>query len=402
MTMCLECGSDVAGAEERGSGSVSRRVLLGGIGGGAALGVGSLVAGALGGEASAAAARPPRASGGPRRVPARGLAVSLLGTAGGPPPHADRAGIATAVVVDGAVYLVDAGRAAVTQYVRAGLRLADLEAVLITHLHADHIADYFNLFMLGGWNAAQQGDTVPDSTPVYGPGRAGGLQPAFGGATVPTVSPANPTPGLADLTASAIDAYAYSTNVFVRDSAIRATGSLIDVHEIDLPDVGASFTTTAPPMDPFVVMEDDRVRVTAVLVPHGPVFPAFAFRFDTDHGSVTLSGDATYNDNLVALAQGTELLIHEAINLKGFKGPAVVVDHMLQSHVEVQDVGGVAQRAGAKRLALSHIGNIDGTIVDPVAWRRWAQKGYDGKVHVGSDLDVLAVGHVSTRSRRAV
>ncbi|MER5391002.1 hypothetical protein [Saccharopolyspora sp. NPDC002686] len=65
------------------------------------------------------------------------------------------------------------------------------------------------------------------------------------------------------------------------------------------------------------VMEDDRVKVSAVLVPHGPVFPSFAFRFDTAHGSVTFSGDATCTDNLVKLARGSDILVHEAINLRG-------------------------------------------------------------------------------------
>ncbi|MBR7560488.1 MBL fold metallo-hydrolase, partial [Mycobacterium tuberculosis] len=78
---------------------------------------------------------------------------------------------------------------------------------------------------------------------------------------------------------------------------------------------GAGYLNTAPRMSPFTVVEDDRVKVTAVLVPHGPVFPAFAFRFDTDHGSITLSGDTRESDNLVNLAQGTDVLIHEAINV---------------------------------------------------------------------------------------
>ena len=51
------------------------------------------------------------------------------------------------------------------------------------------------------------------------------------------------------------------------------------MHEIALPPgSGATPAGTAPRMAPFPVMEDDRVRVTAAtLVPHGPVFPAFAF-----------------------------------------------------------------------------------------------------------------------------
>jgi ribonuclease BN (tRNA processing enzyme) len=53
---------------------------------------------------------------------------------------------------------------------------------------------------------------------------------------------------------------------------------------------------------PFIVMKDDKVTVTATLVPHGPVFPAFAYRFDTKYGSVTFSGDTTKSTNLITLA----------------------------------------------------------------------------------------------------
>jgi ribonuclease BN (tRNA processing enzyme) len=301
--------------------------------------------------------------------------------------------------VDGAVYLVDAGRSSVTQYAHAGLKLADLSAVFITHLHADHIADYFNYFLLGGWYSPAQGDCIAGPTPIYGPGPAGGLQPAFGGAAVTTAHPDQPTPGLAALTRDAGAAYAYSTNVFMRDSSMRATESLMDVHEVTLPNVGASYTNTAPAMSPFAVFEDDRVRVSAILVPHGPVFPAFSYRFDTDHGSVTLSGDTTYSDNLLAIARDTDLLIHEAINLAGFTAPAAVVEHMITSHVEVQKVGAIAQAAGAHRLALSHTGNVNGTVLDPRQWRRWAQVGYDGDVHVGADLDLLTVAKHKPKRR---
>jgi ribonuclease BN (tRNA processing enzyme) len=82
----------------------------------------------------------------------------------------------------------------------------------------------------------------------------------------------------------------------------------VNVHEIPLPDVGATFTNTAPAMQPFPVMSDDKVKVSAVLVPHGPVFPAFAFLFDTAYGSVTFSGDTTYTDNIPTLAHNTDLL----------------------------------------------------------------------------------------------
>lgn len=161
-------------------------------------------------------------------------------------------------------------------------------------------------------------------------------------------------------------------------------------HEIALPDVGASYTSTAPRMSPFPVMSDDRVRVTATLVPHGPVFPSFGFRFDTEHGSVTFSGDTRMSDNLIELARGCDVLVHEAINIRGSDLPAAARSHMLQSHTEVQQAGTVAARADVPRLVLSHIADF-GPALDPAQWARWAKQGYSGEVIVGSDLRAITV-----------
>jgi ribonuclease BN (tRNA processing enzyme) len=375
---CSESTPNQGGSEQRPVGGVTRRGLLvaGGVGA-----VGAVLPGAP------VSARPERT---PAAAPKRGASVVLLGTQGGPPPKAYRAGIATALVVDGATYLVDVGRKAVSQYVAANLAWADLRAIFVTHLHADHIAELFQIFLLGGFQAPGQGDTLPGPTPVYGPGPAGGLAPPFGGGQRPTTNPSDPTPGVAGFLEYASAAFAYSTNLFMRDSGIRETRSLAVAHEL-APPVGASYQNTAPAMAPFTVMEDDRVRVTAVLVPHGPAFPAFAYRFETDYGAVTFSGDTTEHPNLIRLAKNSKVLVHEAINVQGWAGPAAVRDHLLKGHVEVQKVGAVAQRAGVPQLVLSHIGDMAQPRLDEAKWRRWAQLGYDGRVTVGRDLGIVPV-----------
>lgn len=379
--MCTLCGPDESVAGPR----VSRRTMLAALGGAAALlGTAGCAGAATGSDSTAPVALLPETGIGPAdRAP---LELVLLGTKAGPPIDPLRVGISTALVVDGATYVIDCGRSAATQYVRSGLTLDSLAGIFITHLHADHIADYYNFFLLGGSVPNQEGDALPGPIPVYGPGPAGGLPPKFGGGDAATVNPADPTPGIAALTAQCHDAYAYSTNVFLRDMGIRDIRTLTDVHEIAAPDVGASFENTAPAMKPFVVMEDERVKVTAILVPHGPVFPAFAFRFDTRHGSVTFSGDTTYTDNIVELAKGSDVLVHEAISVEGFEAPEVFLDHLLQSHVEVQKVGPIAQRAGAAKLVLTHISDLSGNPLDAGKWKAWAQAGYDGEVVVGDDL----------------
>ncbi|MFE6994955.1 MBL fold metallo-hydrolase [Microbacterium sp. NPDC057659] len=361
---------------------VSRRGLLGALAaGGVAAGIG------LAGPAPAEAAVYPAS-----KLPRSGTGIVLLGTQAGPPPDPARAGISTALVVDGKVYLVDCGRSSVTQYQRAGLRFADLQSIFLTHLHADHIADYYNFFVLAG-SSSSGGDAVLPPIGVHGPGSAGALPPAAGGAEVPTLRPEAPVPGTKAMTEAMHAAFAYANNISLRASprTARDIETVPDVHEIDLPDVGATaLGPTAPPMEPFSVMEDDRVRVTATLVPHGTVFPSFAFRFDTDHGSVTFSGDTARSANLVRLAKGSDILVHEAIKLTDDVNPQFRAS-MLASHVLVEEVGEVAQEAQAGHLVLSHIGDFSGP-VKPSEWRKLARRGYDGRVTVGEDLMSLAVG----------
>lgn len=387
--MCDLCGGGIPAGQTspddiHGSsldGVVGRRSLFAGLSGLASAGLLAACAGP--GRASGTASVSPSALSLPGYAKTK-LAVVLLGTQAGPPVDPQRKGIATALVVDGATYVIDCGRAAVTQYVESGLRFDSLKAIFLTHLHADHVADYYNFFLLGGHIKNIVGDQLVHPVQVYGPGPAGGLPAKFGGGTAPTVDPQEPTPGTEEMTQRLHEAYAYSDNVFLRDMRIPDIRSLTDVRELVLPKVGATYENRAPSMVPFKVMEDDRVKVTATLVPHGPVFPAFAFRFDTDHGSVTFSGDTRKTDNLTTLAKNTDLLIHEAINIRGVKLAAADRNHMLQSHVEVQEVGGVAQRAQAKRLILSHISNL-GTPVNVAQWTKLARVGFDGRVAVGRD-----------------
>jgi len=279
---------------------------------------------------------------------------------------------------------------AVTQFARAGLKFGSIRSIFLTHLHIDHIADYFNFFVLGGSTGADQ-IAAGKPVPVYGPGPAGGLSPKFGGGDAPVVGAPDPTPGTVALTQDWNEAVAYSSDVFIRDSDGRDPMTMMDVHEIEIPAVGADFANRAPVMQPFEVMRDDKVRVTAILVPHGPVFPAFAFRFETAYGSVTFSGDTTYAENIPTLAKDTDVLVHEAINLQGSSLPPTLHNHMIESHVEVQKVGSIAAKAGAKQLVLTHVADLAHPQLDPKQWQSWAQTGYNGKVTVGSDLQRIVL-----------
>jgi ribonuclease BN (tRNA processing enzyme) len=142
-----------------------------------------------------------------------------------------------------------------------------------------------------------------------------------------------------------------------------------------------------------LVMEDERVRVTAAIVPHGPIKPAFAFRFDTKDRSIVISGDTAYSDALIELARGADVLVHEAIYLPAIErllgrnpNAATLRRHLLDGHTTPEDAGRVATLAGVKTLVLSHLVPGDDPEVTDEIWLAEARKTYAGPIVVGRDL----------------
>ncbi|MPY56543.1 MBL fold metallo-hydrolase [Streptomyces spongiae] len=323
----------------------------------------------------------------------RGTELVLLGTAGGPPPVRGRQGIASALVVGGRTYLIDCGRGVVSQFVRAGLDMSTLAGVFITHLHSDHVCHYFDIPLLV---AGASDEDAPRPIDVYGPASAGSLR------TPPILAPDEPMPGIAGLTEKCNAAFAYSTNVFASEGlGVKNPAEYVRVHEL-MPPAGTGASAlgdTAPAMEPFQVMEDDSLRVTAILVPHGPVFPSFAYRFETEHGSVVFSGDTALTPNIPTLAEGADLLVHEAVDMDWLADQGVTgetLEHMRAVHTDIDAIGRIGAESGVRRIVLSHL--VPGDVVDypQERWQRRADASrkagrYEGDIIAGADLQRFRV-----------
>lgn len=355
---------------------VSRRSLL----------LGSMSALVVGTLCGASACGPKRRPPGVPALPE--TALILLGVQAGPPAVPNRIGISSALKIGGAVYQIDCGLGSFNAFTNAGLRFDDLRSIFITHLHTDHIVDYFTFFLSGGYAASKGKAPVT----VYGPGPAGGLPPSqLGDPHPPTIDPKHPAPGLAATTASLQQAFAYTNNIFIRDMGTDDIGKLAKVVEIAVPP-GSDYRNRSPRTAPFPVMEDENVVVTATLVTHYDVYPAFGFRFDLKRSgaSVTFSGDTTKSDNLIELAKDTSILVHEAqFSLDdAYYHDRFPPNYLKSSHTSAEQVGEVAAAANATQLVLSH---YNPTNLPDAAWHDAIGKHYRGKVTVARDGQVFAL-----------
>jgi ribonuclease BN (tRNA processing enzyme) len=307
----------------------------------------------------------------------------LLGTAGAPMPVAGRLGISSALVVDGRVFLIDCGRGSPTAFVQAGLDFTRLEAVFITHLNADHVGDLAGI-LLYPWGVRFDDGGPLNPIHVHGPSRPPALP--SGDATFhrqTTIHPALPAPGTADLVEHILSGYAYHLNVMPLDALMPDAGALVRAAEVTVP-------TPTPGADqvPTVVLEDEVLRVTAIAVTHGHAIPAFAYRFDTPDGAVVFSGDTTVNEDLIALAQDADILVHSVADLgylerHGFVGEAL--ERMAGLHTDASEVGAVAERARVSELVLNHYLPAEPDAISDADWARRAGVGFSGKTTAGRD-----------------
>ncbi len=275
------------------------------------------------------------------------IEVTLLGT-GSPIPDPQRAGPSTLVRAGDQTLLVDCGRGVLQRAAAVGVGANALTALLLTHLHSDHIADLGDL-LITRWVTTFTPDPPP--LPIIGP------------------------PGTAHVVDAMLDA-------FGPDIGYRIA------HHVDL---------TAPPavevqeVTEGVVWAQEEVRITVAPTDHRPVTPTIAFRISFGHVSVVVAGDTVPCVTLDELAAGADALVHTAIRKDLVETmPQQRMRDICDYHSSVEEAAGTAARAGVDTLILTHY-------VPPMApgqeddWRAKAASVFGGRVELGPDLHRVEV-----------
>ena len=312
-------------------------------------------------------------------------------------PVPGRAGIASALVVDGRVFVVDCGRGAPSAYVEAGLDFTRLEAVFLSHLHVDHTGDLAGMLLYPwGVRAGEDGAPLPPVASMD-PG-APHVAPA-GAAPFTretTIHPERPFPGVTDLVDNILAGYAYHLNVMPLDCRMPDPGSLVRAVDIPVP----APVQGAPRKPVARVRRRDRPgdhrsrdpRPRAPL-PRLPIRHRRTARWCSP-------GDTTVNDDLIALARDADVLVHQVADLEylerhGLTGLAL--DRMAGLQTDVHEVGRVAEHAQVRELILSHYLPAEPEAISDAEWAARAGKGFSGSTIAGRDGLRRSIAHVERR-----
>lgn len=274
--------------------------------------------------------------------------VTLLGT-GSPIPDPHRAGPSTLVQAGDENYLVDAGRGVLMRLAGAGCAPTMLTAVLLTHLHSDHITD-LNDVITSSW-ALNMDDPKP--LRIVGP------------------------EGTKETVARILHFLDLDIGYRLAHHDDLNEPPQVEVTEITK---GSLDLSTA-------------VSISTAPTDHRPVDPTIAFRFDYQESSVVVAGDTIPCTDLDQLCNGAKALVHTAIRKDIIETlPLQRAKDILNYHSSVEEAAETAQRAGMETLILTHyvpgIPPAENEFHELVVqqWRDRAAENFSGKIEIGDDL----------------
>lgn len=288
---------------------------------------------------------PGRGSGAVQSASPDHLKVILLGSGSGPLVNLNQFGASTLIEAGSVRLLFDCGRGATLRLTQVGVPIGSISRLFLTHLHSDHVIQIPDL-LLAGWVGSGQGVGRTVALSVWGP------------------------KGTRDMMDHLQQAFAFDIHTR-RDVDEKIPGEGIKVISHDITQ--------------GVVFDDESVKVTAFLVDHGPVAPAFGYRVDYRGHSVVLSGDTRVSENLVRFAQGVDLLVHEVVDADATRARSTNAEAIIAHHTTPEQAAEVFNRVKPRLAVYSHAPKSESVMV-------LTRRTYTGPLQGPEDMLTIEIG----------
>ena len=239
-----------------------------------------------------------------------------------PLPSPGRAESCVLVEAGDDIYIFDLGNGSVNNLTQYQVPWPNVKAVLITHMHSDHMADLPDAH-LQSWI---QGRTSP--LKVYGPEGINLVTKGF--------------------------ELAYSADYQYRN----------EHHGDDmLPMSIAGFIAIQIINNKFIPNDTPGLEILPFVVDHYPVNSAFGFKISYKDRTVVISGDTIHDGSVQKYSQDVDLLVHSAISIdivERMRGIAPIpqMDKILfdiqDYHTSIEEAGEIARDANVEHLLIYH------------------------------------------------
>ena len=239
-----------------------------------------------------------------------------------PLPSPGRAESCVLVEAGDDIYIFDLGNGSVNNLTQYQVPWPNVKAVLITHMHSDHMADLPDAH-LQSWI---QGRTSP--LKVYGPEGINLVTKGF--------------------------ELAYSADYQYRN----------EHHGDDmLPMSIAGFNAIQIINNQFIPNDTPGLEILPFVVDHYPVNSAFGFKISYKDRTVVISGDTIHDGSVQKYSQDVDLLVHSAISIdivERMRGIAPIpqMDKILfdiqDYHTSIEEAGEIARDANVEHLLIYH------------------------------------------------
>jgi ribonuclease Z len=253
-------------------------------------------------------------------------------------------GASTLIVAGSERLLFDCGRGATLRLTQVGVPIGSISRLFLTHLHSDHVIQIPDL-LLTGW--AGGGRRIP--LEVWGP------------------------EGTRDMMDHMQQAFAFDIHMR-RDVDESVPGDGIKVVSHDIKE--------------GIVFDEQGVTVTAFLVDHGRVKPAFGYRVDYRGHSVALSGDTRVSENLIRFAHGVDVLVHEVVDadtVRARSGDPRGLERIISHHATPEQAGEVFARVKPRLAVYSHASNAESVMAQ-------TRNTYAGPLQGPEDMLTIEIG----------
>lgn len=258
------------------------------------------------------------------------IQITFLGT-GGATPYKGRTTPMLAVAANSHSMLFDCGSGATLRLAECEIKAGSIQSLFFTHFHADHCVD-FPVFVLTSYLGGRV-----EPLKVFGP---------------------------------------KGTRRFVRT---MLEDLFPYIPKLIKGITGTPFTIEVDELGTNEVRNFEGVVVTAACVVHS--VPALAYRVSTEREVICISGDTEYSEEVIRLAQASQILVHEC--------PFPVAMGKVPDHTTAQQVGEVAGAARVNTLVLTHL--FEEVVGGEAEMKRAIGEHFEGKVVFGKDLMRLRV-----------